>query len=95
MPDHPSEPVIRITAIPADANAYGDIFDGWLLIPMDMGAGLIAPARSAFIVAPHVMRGWAFLPPDVMGRALSRERAKAAEPRVPGLRRGRQAWGDG
>jgi acyl-CoA thioesterase YciA len=22
---------IRVVAMPADANAYGDIFDGWLL----------------------------------------------------------------
>jgi acyl-CoA thioesterase YciA len=37
LPDH--EPVIRVTAMPADANAYGDIFGGWLLSLMDMGAG--------------------------------------------------------
>ena len=41
-----TEPVIRITAMPADANAYGDIFGGWLLSLMDMGAGLIAARTS-------------------------------------------------
>jgi acyl-CoA thioesterase YciA len=41
-----AEPVIRITAMPADANAYGDIFGGWLLSLMDMGAGLIAARHS-------------------------------------------------
>ena len=49
-----AEPVIRITAMPADANAYGDIFGGWLLSLMDMGAGLIAARHSrgrAVIVA--------------------------------------------
>ena len=40
------EPMIRITAMPADANAYGDIFGGWLLSLMDMGAGLIAARHS-------------------------------------------------
>lgn len=45
--DGPSaEPIIRITAMPADANAYGDIFGGWLLSLMDMGAGLIAARHS-------------------------------------------------
>jgi acyl-CoA thioesterase YciA len=41
-----AEPVIRVTAMPADANAYGDIFGGWLLSLMDMGAGLIAARHS-------------------------------------------------
>jgi acyl-CoA thioesterase YciA len=40
------EPVIRVTSMPADANPYGDIFGGWLMSLMDMGAGLVA-ARHA------------------------------------------------
>ena len=40
------EPAIRVTAMPADANAYGDIFGGWLLSVMDNGAGLIAARRA-------------------------------------------------
>lgn len=32
--------------MPADTNAYGDIFGGWLLSLMDSGAGLLA-ARNA------------------------------------------------
>ncbi len=39
MPDR--DPVIRVTAMPADASAYGDIFGGWLMSLMDMGAGPI------------------------------------------------------
>ena len=34
MPDR--DPVIRVTAMPADANAYGDIFGGWLMSQLDM-----------------------------------------------------------
>lgn len=37
---------MRVTAMPADANAYGDIFGGWLLSLMDSGAGLIAARRA-------------------------------------------------
>ncbi len=40
------DPAIRVVAMPADANAYGDIFGGWLLAVMDTGAGLTA-ARCA------------------------------------------------
>lgn len=39
-------PAIRVTAMPADANAYGDIFGGWLLSLMDSGAGLVAARRA-------------------------------------------------
>jgi acyl-CoA thioesterase YciA len=44
MPDR--DPAIRVVAMPADANAYGDIFGGWLLSLMDNGAGLVAARRS-------------------------------------------------
>ena len=40
------EPVIRVSTMPADANAYGDIFGGWLVGQMDLGAGLIASRHS-------------------------------------------------
>ena len=40
------DPAIRVVAMPADANAYGDIFGGWLLSMMDSAAGLTA-ARHA------------------------------------------------
>ena len=40
------DPAIRVVAMPADANAYGDIFGGWLLSLMDNGAGLCAARRS-------------------------------------------------
>ncbi|WAT19392.1 acyl-CoA thioesterase [Aurantiacibacter sp. MUD11] len=32
--------------MPADANAYGDIFGGWLMSLMDSGAGLVAARRA-------------------------------------------------
>jgi acyl-CoA thioesterase YciA len=40
------DPAIRVVAMPADANAYGDIFGGWLLSVMDSGAGLTAARRA-------------------------------------------------
>ncbi|MBN9505968.1 MAG: acyl-CoA thioesterase [Altererythrobacter sp.] len=42
----PRDPAIRVVAMPADANAYGDIFGGWLLSLMDNGAGLTAARRA-------------------------------------------------
>jgi acyl-CoA thioesterase YciA len=39
-------PLIRVTAMPADANPSGDIFGGWLMGRLDMAAGSLA-ARVA------------------------------------------------
>jgi acyl-CoA thioesterase YciA len=45
-PDMESEPggdlCIRTLAMPADTNANGDIFGGWLLSQMDLGGGVFA-----------------------------------------------------
>ena len=32
------QPAIRVSAMPADTNAYGDIFGGWLVSMMDSAA---------------------------------------------------------
>ena len=40
------QPTIRVTAMPADANFYGDIFGGWLTGLMDLAAGSVASRRS-------------------------------------------------
>ena len=67
MEEKSRELVIRITAMPADANAYGDIFGGWLMSLMDMGAGLIA-ARCAHGRAVTVaMDGMQFHKPVKIG----------------------------
>ena len=35
-------PVIRVTAMPADVNPYGDMFGGWMMAQMDLAAGSVA-----------------------------------------------------
>lgn len=42
----PGQPAIRVSAMPADANTYGDIFGGWLVGQMDLAAGLVAARRA-------------------------------------------------
>jgi len=39
--------VIQTVAMPADTNAHGDIFGGWLVSHMDMGAGIAARHRAS------------------------------------------------
>jgi len=41
-----SELVLRVMPMPADANANGDIFGGWIMAQVDI-AGAILPARIA------------------------------------------------
>jgi len=40
--DSRGEVVIRTIAMPADANANGDIFGGWLFSQMDLGGAVLA-----------------------------------------------------
>ncbi|MEJ2458809.1 MAG: hotdog domain-containing protein [Novosphingobium sp.] len=71
MTEQIREPVIRITAMPADANAYGDIFGGWLMSLMDMGAGLIAARRSHGRAVTVAMDGVHFHLPVKVGDEVS------------------------
>jgi acyl-CoA thioesterase YciA len=70
-PPSVGEPVIRITAMPADANSYGDIFGGWLMGLMDMGAGLIAARFSHGRAVTVAMDGMQFLAPVKVGDEVS------------------------
>ena len=45
-PEPQHHPTVRVIAMPADANPYGDIFGGWLMAQMDAAAGSVA-ARHA------------------------------------------------
>ena len=45
MSDRPEgELVLQTIAMPADTNANGDIFGGWLMSQMDLGSSVIARA---------------------------------------------------
>lgn len=65
------EAAIRVTAMPADTNANGDIFGGWLMSQMDMGAGLVAARLARGRVATVAMDGMQFLMPVKVGDEVS------------------------
>ncbi len=65
------DPAIRVVAMPADANAYGDIFGGWLLSVMDSAAGLTAARRSKGRAVTVAMDGMQFLLPVKVGDEVS------------------------
>ena len=44
--DARSEPLIRVTAMPADTNPYGGVFGGWLMSQMALAAGSLASRHA-------------------------------------------------
>ena len=75
MSGNASEPrgelAIRTVAMPADTNASGDIFGGWLLSQMDVAGGITAMWRAGGRVATVAVTGMEFHRPvhvgDVVG----------------------------
>lgn len=65
------DPVIRVYALPPDANAYGDIFGGWLMGQMDLGAALVAQRRCRGRAVTVAMDGMQFHMPVKIGDELS------------------------
>jgi acyl-CoA thioesterase YciA len=64
-------PVIRVYAMPANANAYGDIFGGWLMGQMDLGAALVAQRRCQGRAVTVALDGMQFHNPVKVGDELS------------------------
>lgn len=65
------DPAIRVSAMPADTNAYGDIFGGWLVSLMDSGAGLVASKHARGRTVTVAMDGMQFLSPVKVGDEVS------------------------
>lgn len=64
-------PVIRVTAMPADANPYGDIFGGWLMAQMDLAAGSVASRHSHGRAVTVAVDAMAFHRPVFVGDEVS------------------------
>ena len=65
------QPATRITAMPADANPYGDIFGGWLMGQMDMAAALVASRHSKGRAVTIAVEGMQFHRPVLVGDEVS------------------------
>ncbi len=64
-------PAIRVVALPADTNVYGDVFGGWLLSWMDNAAGLAAARHSRGRAVTVAMDGMQFHEPVKVGDEVS------------------------
>lgn len=65
------EPMLRTIAMPADANADGDIFGGWVLAQMDLAGGSLAVQRAHGRVATVALTGMTFHLPVFIGDEVS------------------------
>ncbi|WKX25271.1 acyl-CoA thioester hydrolase YciA [Tatumella ptyseos] len=65
------EMVLRTLAMPADTNANGDIFGGWVMSQMDMGGAILAKEIAEGRVVTLRVDGMTFLKPVAVGDVVS------------------------
>lgn len=63
--------VMRTIPMPADTNPNGDIFGGWVMAQMDMGAAVLARRTAKRRVATVAVDGMSFLYPINVGDVVS------------------------
>lgn len=67
----PRELTYRVVAMPADTNAYGDIFGGWLMAQVDIAGSVIAIRQAGGRVATVAVKEFRFLAPVAVGDLIS------------------------
>jgi acyl-CoA thioesterase YciA len=61
---------MRVPAMPADANAAGDVFGGWVMAQMDLAAGIRAGERATGRVVTAAINALSFKLPVKIGDTL-------------------------
>lgn len=67
----PGVPALRVTPMPADANAYGDIFGGWIMSQVDIAGSIPAMRRALGRVATVAVNSFVFKQPVLVGDLVS------------------------
>lgn len=65
------QPVLRVVPMPADVNAAGDIFGGWVMAHVDIAGGVAATQRSRGRVATVAVNSFQFKQPVSVGDVVS------------------------
>lgn len=72
VPNQPQgELVIRTIAMPADTNANGDMFGGWVLSQMDLGGAIYARNVARSRITTVAVDAMSFIHPVYVGDVLS------------------------
>ncbi len=61
---------VRLIAMPADTNANGDIFGGWVMSQMDQAGGIAAAERASGRVVTISVEAMTFIRPVKVGDVL-------------------------
>jgi acyl-CoA thioesterase YciA len=73
-PEHNDKPrgelTVRISAMPGDTNANGDIFGGWVLSRMDQAGGIAGVERAKGRVVTIALDAMTFIRPVKVGDVL-------------------------
>lgn len=65
------EPVLRVMTMPADVNAAGDIFGGWVMAKVDIAGAIPAMRRARGRVATVAVNAFRFSQPIAVGDVVS------------------------
>jgi acyl-CoA thioesterase YciA len=69
LPDQ--QPVLRVVPMPADVNAAGDIFGGWVMAQVDIAGGVAAMRHARGRVATVAVNSFQFRQPVSVGDVVS------------------------
>jgi acyl-CoA thioesterase YciA len=69
--DQPRELTYRVVAMPADTNAAGDIFGGWLMSQIDIAGSILAVREAGGRVATVAVKELRFIAPIKVGDLVS------------------------
>ena len=71
--DRPARPnpILRLVPRPADINANGHIFGGWVLSQMDIAAGIVASREAGGAVATVAIDAMKFIQPILLHDLIS------------------------
>ncbi len=67
----PRDPVLRVVPAPADINANGHIFGGWVLAQMDIAGGILASREAQGPVATVAIEAMTFITPILLRDVIS------------------------
>lgn len=69
--DRPRDPILRVVPRPADINANGHIFGGWVLSQMDIAGGIVAGREAQGAVATVAIETMEFIAPILLRDVIS------------------------
>ena len=69
--DCPRDPILRVVPRPADINANGHIFGGWVLSQMDIAGGIVAGRIACGPVATVAIETMEFIAPILLRDIIS------------------------